>query len=196
MSVDRSALPARDRILLTAHDLFYREGIRATGIDPIIRQAGVTKVTFYRHFASKNLLVSAFLDYRHEQWMTWFEEKLAQEMGACAGDFPLALTATLAEWFESEDFRGCAFINSALEFSEPLPQVLDVAASHKQQMADAIAACLPESAERAFSAQTIAMITDGAIVTAQINRNIPQVLSMLKATLVAFTGQPPAVQRP
>ena len=48
---------ARDRILHTAHDLFYREGIRATGIDRIIATAGVTKVTFYRHFPSKNDLI-------------------------------------------------------------------------------------------------------------------------------------------
>jgi len=50
-------LPARERILLTAHELFYRDGIRATGIDRVIAESGVTKVTFYRHFPSKNDLI-------------------------------------------------------------------------------------------------------------------------------------------
>ena len=72
MTVDRNTLPARQRILLTAHDLFYQEGIRATGIDRIIKESGVTKVTFYRHFPSKNDLITAFLAYRHQQWLTWF----------------------------------------------------------------------------------------------------------------------------
>lgn len=187
MSVDRSALPARDRILLTAHDLFYREGIRATGIDLIIKEAGVTKVTFYRHFPSKNLLVSAFLNYRHERWMTWFEGELAEEIRSQA--LPAALAATFAKWFESGDFRGCAFINSVLEFSELLPEVLTTAASHKQQMADAVALYLPASAERTFQAQAIAMILDGAIVTAQIGRDIPHVVAMLNATISAFVPQ-------
>ena len=68
-TLDRQDLPASERILLTAHDLFYREGIRATGIDRVIAESGVTKVTFYRHFPSKNELILAFLAYRHERWM-------------------------------------------------------------------------------------------------------------------------------
>lgn len=67
-----SDLPARERILLAAHDLFYREGIRATGVDKVIAAAGVTKVTFYRHFPSKHDLIRAFLEYRHGIWMAWF----------------------------------------------------------------------------------------------------------------------------
>jgi AcrR family transcriptional regulator len=58
-------LSARDRILRTAHDLFYADGLRATGIDRVIAEAGVTKVTFYRHFPSKNDLILAYLNLRH-----------------------------------------------------------------------------------------------------------------------------------
>ncbi len=75
MAPDRE-MSARDRILQTAHDLFYRDGIRATGIDRIIAEAQVTKVTFYRHFPSKNALVGAYLDYRHALWMGWFADAL------------------------------------------------------------------------------------------------------------------------
>jgi AcrR family transcriptional regulator len=53
---------ARERILFAAHELFYREGIRATGIDRVIAESGVAKLSFYRHYPSKNDLVLAFLD--------------------------------------------------------------------------------------------------------------------------------------
>ena len=69
-------LPARDRLLHTAHALFYRDGIRATGIDRVIAESGVTKVTFYRHFPSKNDLICAYLEYRHTGWMAWFGDAL------------------------------------------------------------------------------------------------------------------------
>ena len=70
-TVDIRTLPARERVLATALALFYRDGIRATGIDRVIAEAGVTKVTFYRHFPSKDALVVAFLESRHERWMAY-----------------------------------------------------------------------------------------------------------------------------
>ncbi len=94
---------ARRRILLTAHDLFYRDGVRATGIDRVIAESGVTKATFYRHFPSKNDLVRAFLEYRHLRWMAWFEEALQRHGGGPAGD-----RACAGGWFRGEGFPGCA----------------------------------------------------------------------------------------
>ena len=73
--------PARERILLAAHDLFYLDGIRATGIDRVIAESGVTKVTFYRHFPSKNDLICEFLEYRHRRWMAWFTDALQRHGG-------------------------------------------------------------------------------------------------------------------
>ena len=75
-------LPARDRLLHTAHALFYRDGIRATGIDRVIAESGVTKVTFYRHFPSKNDLICAYLEYRHTGWMAWFGDALQRHAHA------------------------------------------------------------------------------------------------------------------
>src|SRR4051812_48441524 len=97
-----ASLPARERILLTAHDLFYADGIRATGIDRVIAAAGVTKVTFYRHFSSKDDLVREFLDHRHTRWMAWFVDALgrrgAHERADDAGAL-LLLADVMAEWF-------------------------------------------------------------------------------------------------
>ncbi|MEJ2653907.1 MAG: TetR/AcrR family transcriptional regulator [Acidihalobacter sp.] len=155
-------VPARERILLAAHALFYGDGIRATGIDRVIATAGVTKVTFYRHFPSKNDLVLAFLEYRHERWMAWFAQALERHGGGVN-----ALLPTLNEWFAAADFRGCAFINSVGELGDALPEVRGVARRHKQDMTDAIAKLLPPSAMRERYARAVAVAVDGAVVHAQ-----------------------------
>ncbi|QPK61565.1 TetR/AcrR family transcriptional regulator [Methylomonas sp. LL1] len=159
--------PARDRILLTAHDLFYRDGIRATGIDKVIAESGVSKVTFYRHFPSKHDLIRAFLDYRHWRWMAWFTDALPRH-GARSGGGLLPLVATLEEWFSSPVFRGCAFINITAELGDAVPDVLDICRNHKQDMLMIIADLLPESASRMVLANAAALAVDGAIVKAQL----------------------------
>ena len=159
--------PARERILLTAHDLFYRDGIRATGIDKVIAESGVTKVTFYRHFPSKNDLIRAFLDYRHQRWMSWFTDSL-QRHGGRAGGGLLPLVATMAEWFCNPIYRGCAFINTVAELGGALPDVVAICRSHKQDMARAIAELLPDGPARWQLANAAAMAIDGAIVKAQL----------------------------
>jgi AcrR family transcriptional regulator len=173
--MDLAILSARDRILVTAHDLFYRDGIRATGVDRIIAASGVAKLTFYRHFASKDDLVRAFLDYRHERWMAWFVDALGRH-GATPGGGLAPLAEAMAEWFADPAFRGCAFINAVTELGGSVGGVTQVAAQHKQDMVDVIAALLPASAQHGdaalaatqATAQAAALAVDGAIVHAQM----------------------------
>ena len=174
---------ARARIVQTAHDLFYQEGIRATGIDRVIAEAGVTKVTFYRHFPSKNDLICEFLAHRHQLWMAWFCEALERHGGNID-----ALCPTLAEWFGSDSFRGCAFINSVGELGGALPAVLAIAQSHKNDMAAAIAQLLPPSRHRQRDALDLAMAVDGAIVRAQIDGSADAALASLKRIQKALTS--------
>ncbi|MEE4485298.1 TetR/AcrR family transcriptional regulator [Serratia ficaria] len=182
MSIAPKAPPARQRILLTAHDLFYRKGIRATGIDRIIKESGVTKVTFYRHFPSKNELIQAFLNYRHQQWLAWFSGSLARHV-AQSGGLLSALPLCLEEWFGDPHYRGCAFINTAVELADMLPESLRLAQQHKRQMADEIARHLPEGPEQQPRAAMLAMLIDGAIVKVQIERQPQEALRLLKEML-------------
>ena len=172
---DLPAPGARERILLAAHDLFYRDGIRATGIDRVIAESGVAKLSFYRHYPSKNDLVLAFLDHRHARWMAWFEDALARHGGT-----PRALVPALKEWFGSEGFRGCAFINSVGELGETLPEVVDITRRHKQDMADAVAQLLPASRQRKRLAMDLALAVDGAIVRAQFDQTPQAALASLE----------------
>ncbi|HEX7815339.1 TetR/AcrR family transcriptional regulator [Dyella sp.] len=182
MNNQASLLPARERILLTAHDLFYRDGVRATGIDKVIADAGVTKVTFYRHFPSKNDLVCAFLDYRHERWMAWFVDALTRH-GANEGRLTEAVVRAMREWFESEAFRGCAFINSVIELGGSLQDVIDISRQHKQSMTDVLAAHLPQEQQTAGLACAMAVAIDGAIIRAQYDQTPDAALAALALLL-------------
>lgn len=181
-------LPARERILQTAHDLFYLEGIRATGIDRVIADSGVTKVTLYRHFPSKNALILAFLQYRHERWMTWFDAALRRH-GAAPGQGAAGLVPSLAEWFAHPHFRGCAFINAVAEIGPALPEAVDCSRRHKDELRERIAALLPASPERAARARAIAQAFDGAIVRAAADPGAAQdALDGLALTIEALSA--------
>ncbi len=110
------ALPARQRILNAAYELFSRRGIRAVGTDEVIERAGVAKATLYRHFATKNDLVLAVLERREELWT----HGLIEEQSRLRGDTPeaqlLAIFDVLHDWFQLRDgYEGCSFINVLFE---------------------------------------------------------------------------------
>jgi len=188
-SSDLQTRPARERILVTAHDLFYREGIRSTGIDTVIELAGVTKVTFYRHFKSKNHLIVAYLQYRHERWMRWFTAALQRHGGTLQ-----ALVPTMAEWFRSPEYRGCAFINGVSEIAPALPQVTEITREHKAEMQQAIAALLPASRRRETRARALALVLDGSIVQAQFCSDPEAVLRDLRQLVKLIGGDHPHAQ--
>ena len=162
MPATPTAAPPRERILRAAHDLFYRDGIRATGIDRVIAESGVAKVTFYRQFASKDDLILAFLEFRHERWMAWFVDALARHGGT-----PAAIAPALAEWLRGADYRGCAFLNSVGELATALPAVLEATRRHKLDMTAAVARLMKSGPGRARTARALALAIDGAIVQAQ-----------------------------
>jgi AcrR family transcriptional regulator len=124
---------ARDRILETAGRLFLQEGYRATGIDRIIAESGVAKMSLYRNFKSKNELIAAFLEWRDAAWMQEFVEKVESRFARHASLTVLA--DALGECFAQEDFRGCAFINVVAEAgSEGDPVHRQLAVAHKQAL--------------------------------------------------------------
>ena len=175
---EKSNLAARERILLAAHELFYREGIRATGIDRVIAESRVTKVTFYRHFPSKNDLIREYLEYRHQRWMAWFIDALQRHGGTAKAIIP-----ALAEWFSDKHFRGCAFINSVGEVGGVMPEVIEIAQRHKQEMIAVIANLLPKSRRQAKDAQVVALGIDGAIIRAQFDQTPDSALKALDRLL-------------
>ncbi|MCG3098772.1 TetR/AcrR family transcriptional regulator [Enterobacter sp. DRP3] len=177
----------RDKILLTAHDLFYSKGFRATGVDTLIKASKVTKVTFYRHFPSKSLLILAYLHYRHEIWINWFESALRQHLDE--GEIPAdAISATLYEWFISPEFHGCAFINaSAEEKSEDIEsEIKEICRNHKFDAKNVIALLTKIADERVVN--EIMLLIDGAIIHAQMGMETDEVITPLKRALAVLIG--------
>jgi AcrR family transcriptional regulator len=112
---------ARERILGTAYDLFARRGVRDVGIDEVIERAEVAKATLYRHFASKDDLVLAFLERREELWTKGWVEAQARARGKTAEQQLLAIFDLFDEWFHRDDFEACSFINILLEMTTRHP---------------------------------------------------------------------------
>jgi AcrR family transcriptional regulator len=144
-SPQQAATSGRERVLATAYDLFSRYGTRAVGVDRIISESGVAKMTLYRNFASKDDLILAFLDRREEQWTrAWLQSEVEQRATTPAGRL-LAIFDTFGEWFAIDGFEGCSFINVMLELPEPGHPVRDAAVRHLAE----IRAFLSRLAQRA-----------------------------------------------
>jgi AcrR family transcriptional regulator len=127
--VDRSR-SGRDRILDAAYGLFSRAGVRAIGVDTITAQADVAKMTLYRNFASKNDLALAFLMLREERWTKgWVQAEVLRRADTPAAQL-LAIFEIFTEWFAREDFEGCAFITSLLEFDDRADPVRQACVTH------------------------------------------------------------------
>ena len=120
----------RDRILDAAYGLFSRSGVRAIGVDTITAEADVAKMTLYRNFASKNDLAVAFLALREERWTKgWVQDEVLARADAPGGQL-LMIFEIFSEWFARDDFEGCAFVTSLLEFEDPEDPVRQACVMH------------------------------------------------------------------
>jgi AcrR family transcriptional regulator len=110
--------PARERLLEVAADLFYRKGIRAVGVEEVVNEAGVAKISLYRSFKSKDDLIVAYLEQRNvEFWQRW--DELFSPFAGNPRALLYAITDFLARRTTQVGYRGCPFINYANEFAEP-----------------------------------------------------------------------------
>ncbi len=160
---------ARQRILETADRLFYQEGVRAVGIDRIIAEANVAKMTLYTHFPSKDGLILAVLKYREQSALDFFRS--AMERHAEKAKNPLrAFFAALKEWFETPGFRGCAFQNAAVELADPAHPGTEFVREHKQRFGQFLRTLVEEVVGTSATEVTpaVALLVEGAIVTAVI----------------------------
>jgi AcrR family transcriptional regulator len=159
---------ARTRILDAAYDLFSRRGIRAVGIDAIITQSGVARRSLYRHFASKEDLVLAFLERREEQWTRGWLMVEVERRATEPEDRLLAAFDVLDEWFRRGDYEGCPFIQVMLETcdrDDPVYRASTSCLAEIRLFVESLAgeAGIPEPEELARNWQTL---MKGAIVDA------------------------------
>jgi AcrR family transcriptional regulator len=109
--------PARDRVFNIAADLFYHKGIRAVGVEEIVREAGVAKISLYRSFQSKDELIVAYLERNNSAYWRQLDELLAPHQGDPRAWLD-ALMEHLAERTTQPGYRGCPYINYCGEFAD------------------------------------------------------------------------------
>jgi AcrR family transcriptional regulator len=125
----RGRSEARERLLATATELFYREGIRAVGVERILAEAPATRATFYRHFPSKEDLVVAYL--RGVDADIRARTQAAVDAAPSPADALRAIGAAVADDLVGPEFRGCAFLKAAAEYPDPEDRVRQVVVEHR-----------------------------------------------------------------
>ena len=128
---------AKQRILDTANELFYDDGIRVVGIDRLISVSSVTKATFYKHYGSKDTLILKYIRARHEAMREELTRIIAETDGPEAA--LRGIVAEIADRIAQPGFRGCAFLNAAAEFPDPSHPVREVVTTHREWYTDVVA---------------------------------------------------------
>ncbi len=132
MSKDDNQSEARQRIITTALDLFYRQGYLATGINQVIAESNVSKNTFYYYFPSKDDLCVAYLQERHKIWMGWLLNHLNTRLTPYKK--LIGLFEFLDTWLRECHFRGCAFLNIATEVPDVNHRIRKEVIHHKDEL--------------------------------------------------------------
>ena len=164
----RKQLPARQRILETAQRLFSQNGFRAVGIDTIIAEAGVAKMSLYRHFASKDELIVAYLEDSRRQLWEWFDDATADIEDST--EQLVAIFAATERLTTNREFPGCSFQSITAEFPDPDHPAHQIAVAHKYAIRKhfenlARQAGLRESAELAWQLQ---FLMEGALAAVRM----------------------------
>jgi AcrR family transcriptional regulator len=169
ISASAEPILAADRIRKTARELFYREGIRAVGVDEIVTRAGVTKPSLYRSFSSKDELAAAYLrDYDGEFWARF--DHSAEKHPADPKAQILDYIRGLGQRAQRDDYRGCGLTNACVEYPAHDHPARKVAEDHKLrlrarliEMAKGMGAKCPQ-----VLADGLLLLIEGIFVTGQL----------------------------
>ena len=188
-------MKARDKLLKAAGELFYEQGITATGIDSITARAGVAKMSLYNNFSSKSVLVSAYIDERHHEWLQLFEARLIQ-----ASNPQKKILAVFdayqdhAESHYEKGFRGCGLLNAAAEMPADAPERQAVR-QHKQEIHELLTTYCREYLDEhqsPYNPDTLAchlsLLLEGSIMLAGLDANSGKVAQARHLTTSILEG--------
>jgi AcrR family transcriptional regulator len=166
--VKTNAAP-RER-LMRAAELFYSEGIRAVGINRVLDEAQAPIMSLYRIFGSKEGLIEEFLVDKDKRVRSLFEREV-ERIADTPKERVLAMFDVLGQLVAGSDFRGCAFINAAVEMADPEHPFVGIAVAHKEFVREAFSLYLAEAGLRETEplATQLLMLVDGVFVSAQMH---------------------------
>ncbi|QGQ99135.1 TetR/AcrR family transcriptional regulator [Paenibacillus psychroresistens] len=163
----------KEHILNIASGLFNKQGIRATGVDQVVSESHIAKMTLYNHYESKDELVLAYLLRQDEQWRKWFSLSV-NELSITPKGKLLAIFDVLGLWFKEPDFNGCAFIKTASEFSDHSHPYNEAAQKYKSYLKDFISDLVHQSNVKSEEDLTngIYLLVEGAITIAMLQTDL------------------------
>ena len=195
MSVTSPRRSARERLLAAADELFYAEGVHTVGIDRVIEHAGVAKASLYSTFGSKDGLVRAYLQGRHETRRNRILGRIEQHDDP--RDRLLAVFDSLAESAAKPGFRGCAFYNASAE-SEPDSAAAEESAATRAWTRGLLTDLARDAgaADPAALAAQLVILYDGAMAGAAQDQNPAAALSAraIAASLIEAHQDPSRVR--
>ncbi|GAA0595562.1 TetR/AcrR family transcriptional regulator [Kribbella sandramycini] len=152
---------ARTRLLDTATQVFYAEGLHAVGIDRIVAEAQVTRATLYRHFPSKDDLVVAYLESVSQ--LERGQVGAAVGTGRAPADTIRLIAESIAQGLSSPVFRGCAFLNAAAEYPNPEHPVHQAVLTHRHWFETTITNLFTQLGAPTSTARQFILLRDGAM---------------------------------
>lgn len=158
----------REELVDAAMRVFYRHGFHASGLDSILEEGGISRMTLYNHFKSKDELIIAALRRRDEIFRNRMM-KFVESKAHSPRDKILAVFDFHEQWFTGREFCGCMFINACAEFGDPNSAPRLIAAEHKRSIVRYLVECVRECglARPEHVADQFNLLIEGAIVTAQ-----------------------------
>ena len=181
---------ARQRILDTAADLFFREGYRAVGIDTIIERSGVAKMTLYRPFSSKNELINAFIEQTIEQFWIWFEQAISEHPDSPRAQL-VAIFETLASIVADPAFYGCSCLQTAVEFPQLEHPAHQIALQFKQSIHARFLALATQAGARQpeMLADQLLLLMDGTLMQGRMRGSFDSVHAVAQAAIALINAQ-------
>ncbi|HEY3016495.1 MAG TPA: TetR/AcrR family transcriptional regulator [Nocardioides sp.] len=179
----------RERLLRTAADLFYREGIKGVGVDRVLSEAGVTRATMYRHFAGKEALVAAYLDLEDATIKGYFAT--AEAAGGPPKELLERVIEGIAEDARRYHNRGCPFINAAAEYGDPDSVVRRIVRRHRDWFRSALVAVAGAAgtADPDRVAAALVLLRDAALVGVYLDDE-DEVVETFTTTARSIAGLP------
>ena len=175
----------RDHLINTALKLFYRDGYHATGIDKILAESGVAKMTLYNHFKSKDELILAALRRRDEEFRNWFM-RTVERRGRTPRERLVAIFDAVEDWLNGQECSGCMFINASAEFARYDDPIHAIAAEHKHLVFGYIRDLATAAGARnpVELAQELMLLREGAIVLTHVTGKVDPARQARKAAEV------------
>ena len=179
----------KDKILLVATDLFHTKGINSTGVDNIVAVAGTTKMTLYKYFRSKEILILEVLEKNQQDFQTWLDEKLSAHSKKPSEKIQL-LFDYIEEWVNSPAFIGVGFLKASAEFpneKDPIHQLSNQQSREFRQFISKLAAEANIKDADGLALQ-LSLLFEGSVQAEQMKRGSGAVKYAKKAAKILING--------